>query len=74
MSDTEIKFSQESLEALVIAIMELTDESGRLISIKPTHVLVPWVVKQIPNWEEKVQELFKSVYVQPTRAGRGTGQ
>jgi len=38
--------SQESLERVLIAIMQLTDDAGRRIHILPKHILLPGVMRQ----------------------------
>ena len=48
------KLSEESLEQLLVAIVKLTDESGRAICLSPRHILLPGVVRQYEAHARKI--------------------
>jgi hypothetical protein len=50
------KLSSESLEALAIAIMKLTDEQGLLVAINPYNLLQDWVLRMYP---ENIRKVWK---------------
>jgi hypothetical protein len=50
------KLSPESLEALAIAIMKLTDEQGLLVAINPYNLLQDWVLRMYP---ENIRKVWK---------------
>ena len=51
-----IKFSNDSLENLVIAIIKLTDSRGLKVAVRPEDVLQPWVLEQLPIAEGAFSE------------------
>ena len=44
------KLSDESLEAILIAIINAKTNDGKRINISVADVLQPWVIEQLPSW------------------------
>lgn len=49
MDAPNVDLSQESLEQLCIAVMNLKNSRGLRIALFPRHVLQDWVVQQLPE-------------------------
>lgn len=43
------QLSKESLEDLLVAVLQLRTESGMLTNLMPVDVLQPWVLEQLPS-------------------------
>jgi hypothetical protein len=55
-----VKFSQESLERLVVAVSEMKDYRNLFINIQPKDVLKKRVYSQLP---QELQDHFEGKYV-----------
>lgn len=49
MNFKEIPLSQETLEQLVIAIINLRTANNLVINLRPEHVLQNWILNQVPS-------------------------
>ena len=49
MKSNKKNISQQSLENLVIALMQCTDEDGLLLNISPANAFQDWLVNMYPE-------------------------
>jgi hypothetical protein len=55
----KLNLSPASVEILMMAISQLKNDSGRWMNLQPKHVLRPWVLKQLPNFEQEINDALK---------------
>lgn len=49
MKSDKHNISQESLEKLIICLMNCTDEDGLLLNINPANAFQDWLIKMYPE-------------------------
>lgn len=57
MKSNKKNISQQSLEALVIALMQCTDEDGFLLNISPAMAFQNWLIRLYPK---PLQDMWSS--------------